>query len=456
MTNILFLTIPYEMKSCLQILIILASFTYILLNIKSINFIKESFESEEIIETVGGHGLRHSERDVVSSMINDYLGNHENAGPDAYLDPITIAKLKRNIIPPGGSFSMESHNKVAYNDVAAYRPGGIHPFNISAEIVSQTLSTSPVANADMFHNNYYDLWEKEKIAEKKLVGEESDKIVNSQKNCIEFKNINQCMSVCAGTADCSGFYLDQKVTNQDGKMQVNNKCCMMVNPPYAANRHDRNRTPTETSMLASRTVNKLIRRAQDTDGKLVFDRIRNDHDGTVYKIDVPRQQCKSMCPKCILGRCPDNYRCVNLNADPRYNYSCLITNEDRYDENKKGYQFDSPDVPHLDSKYQLDEYAAYDPAITPPILSVPESERYYLFDGLIPTNDEYQSAFVEFDENHIGPNTFHPSFNKKYNVEKASTNIDEIGIRGGNDPIGITSTERRGPYYKSNRVVPHS
>src|SRR5579863_9401934 len=66
----------------------------------------------------GGHGLRHPERGIVSSTINDYLGKPENAGVD-YADPSTIAKLKRTI---RADDSRENQTKLAYNDVAAYRP----------------------------------------------------------------------------------------------------------------------------------------------------------------------------------------------------------------------------------------------------------------------------------------------------------------------------------------------
>ena len=403
-----------------------------------------------------GHGHRHPQKDIVSSMINDYLGNPETAGPGAYTDPVTIAKLKRTMdVPKGqgwiesGQMPTETNTKVAYNDVAAYRPGGVHPFNISAKIISQTWATDPVVNADSFHNSYYDLWESDQRRESDLVGKKTEEIVRSKQNCVNFRNVNQCMSVCSGTPNCVGFYIDEP---PDGIRP--GTCCMEVNPTYAANRHDYTRFPNELSMLGSRTIDKLIDRNKKTAGKLVFDYIRTDKGNGVYKADVTKQQCKNICPKCILGRCPENYRCTNLLSDPRYNHSCLIANEDRYDETKPGLQFDSPAVPYLDVKYQLNEYAAYERGNPPPILTVPETERYYLYDRILPTADELQSAFVAFDENHIGPYTFNSSFDKKYNVQLASQNLDELGTRGGNDPIGIASTHRRGPYYPTHRDVP--
>jgi hypothetical protein len=77
-------------------------------------------------------------------------------------------------------------------------------------------------------------------------------------------------------------------------------------------------------------------------------------------------------------------------------------------------------------------------------------------DRTLPTHDELQSAFTAFDENHAGPWTFHPSFNRNFNPQLESSNPDQIGTRGGNDPIGINSFWARGPYYPTNRTVPYS
>jgi len=452
------------MNLCVQFLIVIIIIIYVIYLSRYGTVIEENFDSNPepgpILEAdpngmetkpiLPGHGLRHPEKDIVSSTINDYLGNPENAGP-IYSDPATIVKLKRTIRADN---SRENQAKLAYNDVAAYRPGGIHPFNISASIISQTQSESPVYNADIFDNSYYSLWESDQDKELSVITKRADDIVKTGANCIDFKNVNQCMSVCSNSPNCVGFYIDEPgVRGATGARP--GKCCMMVNPPYAANRHSYDRLPNDLDTHSLRTINKLIERDRETSGKLVFDYIRTDSQNGTYKTDITREQCRNICPKCIMGRCPENYRCTNMNADPRYNFTCLITNEDRYNENKPGYQFDSPAVPYLDVKYQLNEYAGFNSNTEYPILRIPESERYYLADRILPTHDELQSAFTSYDENHVGPLTYHASFNRDFNVQQESMNPDQIGIRGGNDPIGITSNFRRGPYYSTNRTVPN-
>lgn len=400
----------------------------------------ESFDNTTYPNSPPGHGLRHPEKDVVSSMINSYLSNPQNAGPNAYTDPQTIQKLKAEILPAGVPHSQSDQIKIAYNDVAAYRPGGYQPFNISDGIVSETVATDPVYNSDMFHNSYYSLWKQDVEGYKQKVTKRAEDIVKSGSNCLNFQNVNQCMSTCTKTNNCTGFYVDTKPA-----AGVPGKCCMMINPSITDNRDYTKYRPSTLDDEANIAIIKLIRKMQESDGKLVFDFVRIDKDNSMYNTAVPREQCKSLCPKCILGKCPANYKCTNLMADPRYNFSCLIGNNDKYDE-KTGQTFDSPNIPYLDAKYQLNEYAGYNRPDSDPNLKVPESERYYLYDRILPTNDELQSAFVAFDEQHIGPLTYHPHFNKSFDVLEESYNPDNILIRGGNNIIG----------GKYNRVVPTS
>jgi hypothetical protein len=403
-------------------------------------------------QVLPGHGLRHPQRGVVSSMINDYLGNPENAGP-IYSDPYTIRKLKQTIRADG---SRETATKIAYNDIGAYRPGGVHPFNESGAIVSQTQAESPVYNADMFENPYYQLWEQEQNDELIRIADRENEMSKKEATCVNFKNVNQCMSVCSNSPDCVGFYVDKPASpGSTGTPIQPGKCCMLLTPPYAMNRHSYNRPPFSLDSYGLRTMSKLVKRDRETNGKLVFDYIRSDGQNGTYKVALTREQCKDICPKCIMGRCPIDYRCTNMTADPRYNEACIITNEDRYDENNPNLQFDSPYVPYLDATYQLDEYAGYDPNVEYPVLSVPETERYYLDDRILPTYDELQSAYRAFDENHVGPWTYHASFNRDYDPYLASSDVDQLGTRGGNDPIGINSQFARGPYYPTNRTVPH-
>ena len=338
-----------------------------------------------------------------------------------------------------GNPSQSDQIKIAYNDVAAYRPGGYQPFNISDGLVSETAATDPVFNSDMFHNTYYSLWEQDVEQRKQQISQKASDIVRSGANCLNFQNVNQCMSTCSQRDTCTGFYVDSA---PGATAKTPGKCCLLLNPSVTDNRNYTQERPTTLTADANLAIDKLIRKMQESDGKLVFDFVRMDNDNSMYKTDVPREQCKTLCPKCIMGKCPADYKCTNLMADPRYNFSCLIGNNDYYDETA-GRTFDSPKIPYLDAKYQLNEYAGYDRANSVPNLKVPESERYDLFDRLMPTNDELQSAFVAYDEEHIGPLTYHPRFNKSFDVLEESYNPDMLLIRGGNNVIG-----------KYNRTVP--
>lgn len=362
-------------------------------------------------------------------------------------DPETLVKLKRTILT---NSPRSSKTMVAYNDLSAYRPGGIRPFNSSDSIISQTQATDPVYNADIYYNPYYALWDADQKATRDQVADRTEQILKSGATCVDFKNINQCMSVCSNSPNCKSFYINSLADpeTKTGK----NTCCMLTYPPYAANRHSYDGLPDNIDQFSYRTIGELIKRDKLIDGKLVFDHVRDDGGNRTYKVDLDRKMCRSLCPKCIMGRCPENYRCTNMAADPRYNQSCLITNEDTYNE-KIGRTFDSPTVPYLDARYQLNEYAGYD-ANTYPLYTVPESERYNLTDHVLPTFNEEENFFTKYDVHKVGPPTYHPVFNKAYNVELESENPAEIAIRGHNDPINIAAHKRAGPYYKTNRTVP--
>ena len=394
------------------------------------------------------------ETKCIDSIINStpdlrYVTIDENGATKIIADPETIAKLKETILT---NCSRSSKTMVAYNDMAAYRPGGVRPFNISDSIISQTQATDPVYNADMFHNSYYDLWEQDLKATRDEVRDKTADILRSDATCVDFTNINQCMSVCSNSPNCKSFYINSVRDPKTG--QGKNTCCMLVYPPYAANRHSYDGLPDNIDQFSFRTIGKLIKRDNLIDGKMVFDHVRNDGGNRTYKVDLDRQTCKSLCPKCIMGRCPDNYRCTNMTADPRYNQACLITNEDSYNE-KTGRTFDGPEIPYLDDRYQLNEYAGYD-SHTYPIFNIPESERYNLTDRVLPTFESDNNFFSKYNVHKVGPATYHPTFNKNYNVKHESQNPAEIDIRGHNDPTNIEAHTRAGPYYKTNRVVPRS
>ena len=368
------------------------------------------------------------------------------------MDPDTVDKLKQTILRTP---SLGSAAEVAYNDIVSYRKGQIRPFNEADSLVSQALAESDSFNADMFGNTYYMLWKTDQEREAELVKQRAEKIIESGKNCVTFKNVNQCMSVCNDTEECTGFYIDSP-----------NKCCMMVDPPYATNRHRFNKQPNNLDEYGQRTVNQLIRRESIADKKkVIFDYVTNDGGNSAYRVNMNRKQCKSLCPKCIMGRCPENYRCTDMTADPRYNYSCIITNEDRYNE-KTGDTYDADYIPHLDAIYALNQYAGYDDIDEDPVLMLPETDRLELTDMIVPTQKELDDSFKRYDQYHIGPytgvdeldydlarKTIQNNMNEeiyRYNAAKESDNPDTLATRGENDPIALAS------YYKyADQPVEH-
>jgi hypothetical protein len=424
------------------------------------------------LTTLEGNGLRHPVGNLEYASINNRRRNSFPGFKDG-LDPDTILKLKDTILT---DVSRTSKTEVAYNDVGAYRPDRIRPFNDAHSRLSEAEADNFYDIADQFDNSFYRLWIADEKKERDAVMKRAAEIKKSKLDCVNFKNVNECMSVCTDTPNCTGFYFDSP-----------GKCCMLIDPPYEANRHAYNKVNNEIDVYGHRTIDSLIRRAEATDGKLVFNYIRSDGGNDTYTAPLDRNKCKAFCPKCIMGRCPDNYRCTNLTADPRYNYSCMITNEGRYNE-RKGFLFDSPEIPYLDDKYALNEYAGYDDSRIP-ITYIPESYRFNLDEGIVPSKEELNAMYAKFDSEHIGPHTY---FNKthdeaihrnsatgnkstsisglskirgpegfKGNIETfdpwVNTNgfdpaywserSDLIAVRGGNDPVNLEGYQKYHPRH---------
>ena len=387
--------------------------------------------------TEGFESVRVRRSDNRPEKIN---AKREFLAPDQVTDPDTLEKLRQTILRTP---SLSGAAEVAYNDVVSYRRGQIRPSNEADSLVSEALAESDSFNADMFGNTYYMLWQADKERELNATKKSAEEIVESGKNCIEFENINQCMSVCHDSAYCSGFYIDSP-----------NRCCMMIDPPIDYDRDRYNRTPNNTYEYGQKTVNNMIR----ADGKkIIFDYVTNDNGNSAYRVDMNRKQCNKLCPKCIMGRCPEGYRCTNMTADPRYNQSCIITNEDRYNENT-GDTYDADYIPHLDAIYALNQYAGYDDIDEDPVLMIPETDALTLTDEVVPSQKELRKLNKKYDRDHIGPNTFVDELNydiaqktlqknikqefEVYDAQKESDNMDVIATRGENDPVALSS------YYK--------
>lgn len=122
--------------------------------------------------------------------------------------------------------------------------------------------------------------------------------------CFNFKNINQCMTECDKDSNCKNFTVYKKIKT----------CCLNTEPI----KND------------------------------VFFIKNNDR----YIGNINRVKCKELCPKCIIGRCPRSYRCKDMTSDPRYVNSCILKNNEMYDE-KKNIFLDNSRIPYLDKIYEL-------------------------------------------------------------------------------------------------------
>jgi len=337
-----------------------------------------------------GHARRHPDQDMVDAAINKQWPYYS---PYNDLEANTVASLKDTILT---DCSRTSRLQSALNDAVTYKPGEIRPYNDAGSLLSEAQASSGVELNNQFDNTFYELWLTDEAKERGQVLQRAENIVKNRENCIDYKHINQCMSVCKNSPNCTGFYIDSP-----------NKCCMLQNPPYNTDRHSYGELPDNIDNMGKRSINKLLERAEETDGKIIFNYIRTDGGNSSYKVDMDRVQCKKLCPKCIIGRCPPNYRCTNMMADPRYNYSCILTNEDRYDETK-GRTFDDPTVPYLEDQYGINEYADYMEQYETPVLTVPENYVIDIDGPIMPTPTELSAALKKFNNNHVGPNTYDP------------------------------------------------
>ena len=174
--------------------------------------------------------------------------------------------------------------------------------------------------------------------------------------CINFKNINQCMTACSNTKGCRNFYVDNN-------SQLN-KCCMIVGDNTDSGTLD-DISKSDDRFADIVASNKIVN-DKNTKGKIIFNYFGTDKNNDKYIGNLTRSQCKTLCPKCVIGKCPTNYRCIDMTADPRYNRSCMITNNNKYDENTGKY-FDNKNIPYMDQMLGLNEYPGYDSRRLPPV-----------------------------------------------------------------------------------------
>ena len=295
------------------------------------------------------------------------------------LDPDTLKKLQRTIVV-NGERQPTSVEEVAYNDLGSYEftPGEVRPYNDIETRISEARVDNLVEINDDYDNNYYRTWLATDAKNNAKMEAHARDIYKNELECINYKKINQCMSTCADTPHCRGFVL-----NKNSTPEKNGKCCMLVEPAFNYHKYSLNQVPNNDDYTGYRYLNTLLKEKAKKENMPIFTRVKDQDNNSVYNVPVTRPECKKYCPKCISGICPPDYRCVDMRADPRYNQTCLITNEDRYNE-LLGLTFDSDKIPYLEEKYGLDEYAGYDDLNMIRITHLPETYRLKLRNGILP------------------------------------------------------------------------
>lgn len=178
-------------------------------------------------------------------------------------------------------------------------------------------------SASDFYNPYFALYMQEQVGSQTL-----------KEKCYPFKNINQCMSICSADPMCTAFHIKD-----------NGTCCPIIEPDFRLNK-DSVLFPPDNPLFYG--FNKLNQQnLSNVSEDQIFRYYDYDNGNNSYSTQL---DCSQLCPKCILGQCPDNYRCENVRNDITRGIPCIITNNDQYDENS-GKIFDGADIKSLKDQY---------------------------------------------------------------------------------------------------------
>jgi hypothetical protein len=252
----------------------------------------------------------------------------------------------KTIIRNLGDTGVLTKDILGSNELAdSYVQKTIKPFNEIDERISK-YSLNESLNKD-YDNSYFDLYRKEELEADNLYDKESQTI---KEQCYPYKNINQCMSICSNHKLCTGFY-----TKNDGT------CCPILEPDFRTDRHSYYFPPDNTLFYSFNKYND--RTLSKVNPNNIYRYYDSENGNNSYYSEHNMNDCLKMCPKCIPGQCPVNYRCNNVRSDPTKKIGCIITNEDRYDENKN-LVFDSGQVPKLDMRYAINFNSNVDPNTT--------------------------------------------------------------------------------------------
>jgi len=297
---------------------------------------KENKELETLIKTTNARPCTTKLRGYENNAFQTYIPSDKGYNIDSYSTPTIVMDPSIDLSIPN---SYEPILKpTSLNNI--YRP-----FNDIGQEVSY--NTEPKISNVQFDNSYYDLWNIENTQQDKVIMKRVEEIEKSGKDCHKYKDLNQCMSICSKTNDCYGFSIKDKET-----------CCLLRQPEYKFKRYNYSDVPVNDEYLAYEKFN-----ASRIPVKNTFFYYSSKDQNDSYGSNFDDKQCKNICPKCIYGQCPPDYKCVNLQSDPKNQVKCVITNNNQYDE-KANRTFDSNKIKPLDAKFSNDMTASY--ALTNP------------------------------------------------------------------------------------------
>lgn len=224
--------------------------------------------------------------------------------------------------PPLQQMQIKPFGKIIDGD--NFPQGKSRPYND----FNQRLSYTELASSDdvdqSFDNSYFQLYGTEEEHGLKRKQEIIKKMKEKGVDTYPYDKVNECFSKCSKDKQCYGVDTG------------NGKCTLIRHPPYSFERHNFNKNINNDPYEVYQTFNRT-RKPYGNE----FYYYGNDRGNDSYGGAISQEQCLQLCPKCKLGKCPENYRCVNVRTDPKNGINCVITNRNSYDE-KTGNIYDNP------------------------------------------------------------------------------------------------------------------
>jgi hypothetical protein len=242
---------------------------------------------------------------------------YNNESYDALTD-ISIPKNINNVIENNNPKTSDINTIL---EPSNYNNKIYRPFNDIQQRMSMAQINNPIVTSNNYDNSFFNLWKTDFESELKTIINDAKDLGEKGNICIPFKNINQCMTKCTTGQFCTGFYL-----NHDKNP---NKCCFINEPPYNYARHTYDE---ELKNIDFNSHKMFVKNIKNNNKNIVFNKNGYEYDNSMYLSNISEKNCLKLCPKCKMNKCPPSYRCKNIKFNEN-DKSCVITNEDYYDEN---------------------------------------------------------------------------------------------------------------------------